>query len=162
VPAPQLFERCAIKRSRFALLKNQWDLRPSEKLKLSQIQEHNKPLYRAYLLKEMLKKALDYRQPKRARETLQDWLAWASRSKLEPFVRTARTIRKHFEGIVAYVKTRLTNGLVEGLNNKLRVVARRAYGFHTAGALISMLFLTSGGVRLQPPLPKSTFPPTNT
>ena len=151
-----------IKRSRFALLKNPWDLRPGEKFKLSEIQQHNKRLYRAYLLKETLAKALDYVQPKRATIALNDWLAWASRSKLKPFVKAARTIRKHFFGVLAYVKTRLTNGLVEGLNNKLRVVTRRAYGFHSAGALISMLFLTCGGVQLDPPLPeRGPFLPTN-
>ena len=154
-------ESRAIKRSRFALLKNPWDLRPTERRKLSEIQEHNKRLYRAYLLKETLAQALDYQHVQRAREALEDWLSWASRSKLKPFVKAARTVRKHLEGIVAYVRTRLTNGLVEGLNNKLRVVTRRAYGFHSAGALISMLFLTCGGVQLDPPLPeKYPFSPT--
>lgn len=146
-------EARALKRSRFALLKNPWDLTRAQKRKLSEVQQHNKRLYRAYLLKETLASALDYLQPKRAREALQDWLAWASRSKLRPFITAARTIRKHFEGILAYVKTRLTNGLVEGLNNKLRTVARRAYGFHSPEALIGMLFLTSGGITLDPPLP---------
>ena len=65
----------------------------------------------------------------------------------------ARTVRRHFDGIIAYVKTRLTNGVVEGLNNKLRMIARRAYGFHSAEALISMLFLNSAGIHIDPPLP---------
>ena len=47
----------------------------------------------------------------------------------------------------------MTNGPVEGINNKLRVIARRAYGFHSAGALISMLFLCFEGIELAPPLP---------
>jgi transposase len=94
----------------------------------------------------------NYLQPARARKALSGWLAWASRSRLKPFVRVARTVREHFEGIIAYVKTRLTNGLVEGLNNKLRMVARRAFGFHSSTALIGMLFLTCGGVQLDPPL----------
>jgi transposase len=146
-------EARAIKRSRFALLKNPWDLTASQSMKLSEIQQRNKRLYRAYLLKETLAKALDYLQPKRATIALNDWLAWASRSKLKPFVKTARTIRKHFFGVLAYVKTRLTNGVVEGLNNKLRMIARRAYGFHSAPPLIAMLFLSSAGIQLDPPLP---------
>jgi transposase len=56
---------------------------------------------------------------------LREWLAWASRSKLPPFVKAARTIRKHFDRILAYVRERLTNGIVEGINNKLRMIARR-------------------------------------
>lgn len=146
-------EAKAVKGTRFALLKNPWNLTLSEKKKLREIQEVNKPLYRAYLLKEMLAKALDYLQPTRAAKALKDWLAWASRSKLKPFQKAARTIRAHFDGIIAYVQSRLTNGLVEGLNNKLRMVARRAFGFHSAHALIAMLFLNCGGILLNPPLP---------
>lgn len=85
-----------------------------------------------------------------------DWprrIAWAVRSRLKPFVRAARTIRQHLAGIHAYLRTRATNALVEGLNNKLRMIARRAYGFHSPDALIAMLFLTCGGIELCPPLP---------
>jgi len=82
-------------------------------------------------LKETLAQALDYRQPGHARRALEDWLAWASRSKLAPFVKVARTIRGHLDGVVAYLEKRLTNGIVEGFNNKLRMIARRAFGFHS-------------------------------
>ena len=67
-------------------------------------------------------------------------------------MKLARTVRKHAVGILAYLDTRMTNGPVEGINNKLRVIARRAYGFHSHGALISMLFLCCGGIELAPPL----------
>ena len=56
-------------------------------------------------------------------------------------------------GILAYLDTKMTNGPVEGINNKLRGIARRAYGFHSHGALISMLFRCCGGIELAPPLP---------
>ncbi len=146
-------EAAAIKNSRFVLLKKPWDLRPKEWDKLSAIQEHNAPLYRAYLLKESLAAVFDETALDDAKRELNRWLAWASRSKLAPFVKAARTIRKHKDGILAYVKTKLTNGLVEGLNNKLRMIARRAFGFHSAGALIGMLFLCCGGVTVNPALP---------
>jgi transposase len=146
----------AIKHSRFALLKNPWNLTRKEKEKLSDLQRTNAPLYRAYLLKETLAQALDYQQPGHARRALEDWLAWASRSKLKPFVKAARTIRKHFDGIVAYFQERLTNGIVEGFNNRLRMIARRAFGFHTPEPLIAMLYLCCGGIQLDPPLPGPT------
>lgn len=146
----------AIKNSRFALLKNPWDLTRKEHEKLCELQRTNAPLYRAYLLKETLAEALDYKQPGHARRALEDWLTWASRSKLKPFVKAARTIRKHFEGIVAYFRERLTNGIVEGFNNKLRMISRRAYGFHSAAPLISMLHLCCGGIQLDPPVPTPT------
>jgi hypothetical protein len=66
---------------------------------------------------------------------LDSWSQWASRSKLKPFVRLAKTVRKHKQGIVAYTETGLSNGVVEGLNNKIRLVMRRAYGFRNTAAL---------------------------
>lgn len=143
----------AVKRSRYALLKNPWDLSAKEWDKLAAIQKHNAPLYRAYLLKEAL--ADIFREPSEdtAEDELDRWLAWASRSKLKPFVKTAKTIRQYKSGILAYLRTKLTNGLVEGFNNKLRMIARRAFGFHSADALIAMLFLCCGGISVSPPLP---------
>jgi len=142
-----------VKKTRFALLKNPWNLTPKETTKLSQVQKDNAPLYRAYLLKETLAAALDYRVPALARRSLNRWLAWASRSRLAPFVKLARTIRKHKDDVLAYVDERYTNGVVEGLNNRLRSVARRAFGYHSPEALIAMLFLVCGGIRLEPPIP---------
>lgn len=130
-------EARAVKMSRYALLKNPWHLTPAEHDKLSTIQQTNKPLFRAYLLKESLAQALDYRQPWRARRALEQWITWASRSRLKPFRRVARSIRRHLDGILAYIRTRLTNGFTEGTNAKLRMVARRAFGFHSADALIA-------------------------
>lgn len=146
-------EAAAIKKSRYALLKNPWDLSAKEWDKLAAIQKHNAPLYRAYLLKESLAAVFEETSRDDAQRELDRWLAWASRSKLTPFVKAARTIRQHKNGILAYVETNLTNGLVEGFNNKLRMIARRAFGFHSAGALIGMLFLCCGGVTVSPALP---------
>jgi len=146
----------AVKGTRFVLLKNPWNLSRRQRSKLAEIQDTNRRLYRAYLLKETLAKALDYLQPRRAARALDEWLSWASRSRLKPFVKAARTIRKHRSGILAYIKSRLTNGLIEGLNNKIRLIARRAYGFHSHQALTAMTFLSCGGIHLEPPLPTRT------
>jgi transposase len=149
-------EARAVKRTRFVLLMNPWNLSRAQRRKLSELQRTNQRLYRAYLLKETLAKALDYRQPRRAERLLRAWLDWASRSRLQPFVRAARTIRQHLAGILAYIRTRLSNGLVEGLNGKIRVVTRRAYGFHSHQALSAMIFLTCGGIHIDPPLPTAS------
>jgi transposase len=144
-----------VKNLRFTLLKGDWRLEPEDRRRLASLQKTNKPLFRAYLLKELLAEALECPQPDEAEEMLRSWLSWAARSRLEPFRRLARTVRKHLDGILAYVRTRLTNGLVEGLNLRLRMIARRAFGFHSAEALIAMLFLTCSGIELEPPLPIS-------
>lgn len=142
-----------IKGSRYALLKSPWNMTREQKQQLSEIQHNNRRLYRARLLNDALADALEYRQPKRARQALDEWLAWASRSQLQPFIKLARTIRKHKERILAYIKERYTNAIVEGMNNRIRMIARRAYGFHSADALKAMIFLCLGGIKLNPPLP---------
>lgn len=143
-------DRRAIKGTRFALLKSPWNLTDIEGHKLAEVQRTNKKLYRAYLLKETLAAVLDRRQVNVARTKLREWIQWASRSRLKPFAKLARTIKKHTEGILGYVQTHLSNGIVEGLNGKIRTLTRRAYGFHSATSLIGLIFLCCSGITLQP------------
>ena len=105
------------------------------------------PLGRGYLLKENLLDILRraFANPEHA---LRDWLAWASRSRLRPFVRLGRTIRKHLDGVVALLRERITNGIAEGMNNKIRLLSHRAYGFHSAPPLIATIYLCCGGIML--------------
>jgi transposase len=140
----------AIKKTRFALQKNPWNLTVDEKDRLATVQKANKPLYRAYLLKETLARILDGGQVNVARAKLDDWISWAARSRLAPFQKIAKTIRKHAEGILAYVATGLNNGRTEGLNGKTRTITRRAYGYHDASSLIGLIFLCCAGLILHP------------
>ena len=133
------------------LRKNPWNLTPKQADRLSTLQQDNERLYRAYLLKESFAAILDRHQPNVAKRKLEDWISWASRSRLPAFVRVARTIRQHLDDIVAYIRWGLTNGVVEGLNNKLRVITHRAYGFHSASALIGMIMLCCTNIWLHPP-----------
>ncbi len=70
---------------------------------------------------------------------------------MAPFVRLAKTIRKHHDGILAAVRLGLTNARAEALNNKVRLITRRAYGFHSANAALALVLLTCGPITLQPP-----------
>lgn len=139
-----------LKKTRWPLHKRPWNLSESEERKLAEVQRTNKRLYRAYLLKETLAWTLDLPSVELASEKLDEWLAWASRSRLAPFVKLARTVRKYRDGILEYVRYRLNNGRVEGLNGKIRVITRRAFGFHSAQSLISMIFLCCGGIHVYP------------
>ena len=143
----------ALKQSRWALLKNPWNLTVRQGEKLSELKMTNQTLYRAYLLKESLARGMDYVQPKRAREHLDKWCQWASHSKLAPFAKLAKTVERHKDGILAYVETGLSNGVVEGINNKIRAIIRRAYGFRNPRALMAMILLCCGGMEFTPPLP---------
>jgi len=142
--------RKAVKGVRFVLQKNPWNLRQAEKATLANVQRQNRSLYRAYLLKETLVDILDRRQANVAERLLDEWIRWAVRSRLRPFKKLARTIRRYKEGILAYVRTGLSNGRAEGLNGKIRTITRRSFGFHSAQSLIGMIFLCCAGLVLHP------------
>jgi transposase len=136
--------------SRFALVKNPEHLTGTQKATLSTIQYTNLPLYRAYLLKEQLRQI--YRVPTEHAPALLDaWLQWARRSRLEPFRQLARTITRQRPGIEAAIEHGLSNARTEAINTNIRLITRRAFGFHTPQALIALAMLTLGG--LCPPLP---------
>jgi transposase len=142
-----------LKGSRYPLLRNPGTLSDRSRAKLQRVREANQRISRAYELKEWLAEILDMDDVQEARSFLTDWLAWAQRSKLKPFVKLGRTVRAHFEGILAYVRTLHTNARIEGFNNRLRMIARRAFGFHSHRPLVAMLFLCCGGIEVKPPLP---------
>jgi transposase len=141
-----------IKRLRWALLRNPWNATPREHERLSALPKQNKPLYRGYLLKEAL--ADVYRNlytPPWAKRRLTEWLSWATRSRLEPFTKLARTIRRCFDGVLAYFETGFTTSIAEGKNTKARLATRQAFGFHTADAVRAMIDLRCTGLVI--PLP---------
>ncbi len=139
-----------LKGARFAVWKNPEHLTDRQQVKLAQIQKTNAPLYRAYLLKEQLRQL--YRVPANdAEELLDSWLAWARRCRLPAFMKLARTIKTQRAGILAAVQHGLSNARVEQLNSQLRLIVRRAFGFHSADAMIALAMLKHSG--LCPSLP---------
>ena len=139
-----------IKGTRYSLLKDTAKQTTRQLLKLAEVVLTNKRMYRAFLLYGELRYL--YKIPKQqAPERLEAWLAWASRSRLKPFVKLARTIRKHKAGVLAAIELDLSNGRLEALNSKVRLISHRAYGFHSADALIAMIYLCCAGIQI--PLP---------
>ena len=139
-----------IKGTRYSLLKDTAKQTAGQLLKLAEVVLTNKRMYRAFLLFGELRYI--YKLPgEEASERLQAWLAWASRSRLKPFIKLARTIRKHKAGVLAAIELNLSNGRLEALNSKVRLISHRAYGFHSADALIAMVYLCCAGIQI--PLP---------
>jgi transposase len=107
-------------------------------------------LYRAYLLKEQLRLVFKLKGV-RATVLLEAWLGWARRCRIPAFVKLARSVTDHRAGIQATLLHGLSNGLVESVNTKLRLLTRIAFGFRSPDALIGLAMLALGG--LCPPLP---------
>lgn len=145
-----------LKGARWALWKNPENLTARQRRTLAWVAEVNAPLYRAYLLKEGLRSVFHQRTLANALGQLDAWLAWASRSRLKPFVRLARVVRAYRARIEATLVQGLSNALVEGRNTQLRLLHRIAYGFHNVNAFIGLALLKLAGLcsplpgRLQP------------
>ena len=108
-------------------------------------------MFRAFLLKEELRLLYALEDPALAPAHLDAWLAWASRSRLQPFIRLARTLRRHRAGILAAIRLGLSNGRLEGLNSKIRLISHRSFGFHSADALIALVYLCCTGIVIELP-----------
>jgi transposase len=118
---------------------------------LAEVQRENRRLYRAFLLREQLRLLYHLPDPAPAPEHLDARLAWATRSRLKPFVKLARTLREHRGGILAAIRLGLSNGRLEGLNSKIRLISHRAFGFHSADPLIALVHLCCAGITIDLP-----------
>ena len=140
-----------VKSTRWSLLKAPENQTIAQLATLWEVQQANRQLYRAFLLREELRLLYHLPDPQLAPAHLDAWLAWASRSRLRPFVRLARTLRTHRDGILAAIRLGLTNGRLEGLNSKIRLISHRSFGFHSADALIALVYLCCTGIDIQLP-----------
>ena len=139
-----------VKGARWVLLKNPGDLTGRQRRTLAFIARTNRPLYRAYLLKEQLRKVFQL-DAKRGMALLDRWLQWARRCRIQPFVDLARHIVPYLSDIESALRNRLSNALVESVNTRLRLITRRSFGFHSPEPLIALAMLSLGG--LCPALP---------
>ncbi len=140
------------KEARWALLKNPTNLTDKQAETLRALKRSGGKVARAYQLKEALRAIFAPGLSKAdVAELLGRFCSRASRSRLPSFVRLAKTIRKHREGILAAIELGITNARVEALNNKVRLITRRAYGFHSAQAALALIYLTCGPINLTLP-----------
>jgi transposase len=139
-----------IKHSRWALLKNPDALSAPQAATLAELEAAGGPLWKAWLLKEDLRELLKL-DADEASARLDLWLDRVDEADLDEFTRIASTIRDLRPEIEAMLTHRLTNGRVESVNAKIRLIQTRAFGFHNPYALIALAKLTLSG--LCPPLP---------
>lgn len=120
-----------LKRSRWCFLKREENLTDRQRLKLKDLMRYDLKSVRGYLLKESFQLFWEYRSPYWAGLYLDRWLTRAMRSRLEPIKAVARTIRGHRELILNWFKARkqFNSGIVEGMNNKIKLTIRKAYGY---------------------------------
>jgi transposase len=138
--------------ARWALLKNPTDLNTEQARWLRQLKRHGGDLWRAYTLKEAFRAIFirDY-DPTHAPHLIDRWISRAQRSRLPEFVRVAKTIRTFRDTLTNAINLNINNGRVEALNTVIRLITKRARGFHTWQAALALVMLTCGPVNLRLP-----------
>lgn len=121
--------RKLIKTSRWLLLRNRESLKDGEDVRLDELLAANRALLTVYLLKDDLKQLWRYRSEAWARKAWRSWRQRAMQSRLEPLKHFARKLEPYLEGIFAHCRWPLGTNLIEGINNKIKVIKRMAYGF---------------------------------
>jgi transposase len=122
--------RKVVKGTRWLLLRNRDNIKkPEERVRLEELLAANQALMTVYVLKEDLKGLWSHRTKKPAREAWKSWFRRALESRIKPLVAFAKRLRKHLPGILAHAKWPFHTSLLEGINNKIKVIKRMAYGF---------------------------------
>jgi transposase len=123
-------KRRFIKGQKYALLSHRENLDLEGRRALKELLRINRRLHVAYLLKESFGQLWDYRREGWARRFFENWKASLRGQRLKPYEKFARMIDSHWDGIAAFCRpeNKVSLGFVEGLNNKIRVIQRRAYG----------------------------------
>lgn len=137
------------KGARWALLKNPTDLSDDQAATLRRLKRRGGDVWRAYTLKEAFRAifAGDL-TTEQVTELIDRWISRASRSRLPAFVKAAKTIRKFRDGILAAIRLGINNGRAEGLNNVVRLIFRRARGFHSPQAALALVMLSCGPITI--------------
>lgn len=121
--------RKVIKGSHWLLLRNKENLKRSERVRLKELLAANKRLAIVHMLKDDLKRLWRYRYEDAARRFFNEWYQRAIRSRIEPLKKFARRLKAYFHGIISHCRYPLHTSLLEGINNRIKVIKRMAYGY---------------------------------
>jgi transposase len=145
-----------LKHARWTLLKRPENRTPAQDIKLAELVRYNLRAVRAHLLREDFQQFWEYRSPFWAGAFLVRWCAKVMRSRLEPMKKSARSVLSHRALILNWFKARdqVSLGATEGMNNKLKVITRRSFGFRTYKVMEISLYHTLGDL----PNPADKFP----
>jgi transposase len=140
-----------IKNSAYALGKAPENLTEKQRLRVDMIATDNPRLYRAYRIKERLRLLLKIRDPDEAESELKAWLWWASHSRIPAMIELNERIRRHREHVLNSIRLGMSNARTEAINNKIKLIVRKSYGFRNIQNMIDMVYLVCSDLVI--PLP---------
>ena len=137
-----------IKNSAYALGKAPEHLTENQQAKVEMIAKNNNRLYRAYCMKEMLRLLLKMKDVNEAEVELKQWLWRASHSRIDAFKKLYQKVKRHKEHILNAIRLRMSNARIEAINNKIKLIIRKAYSFRNIQSMLDMVYLVCSDLRL--------------
>ncbi|MFV9676542.1 MAG: ISL3 family transposase [Methanosarcinales archaeon] len=140
-----------LKKTRYIWLKNPDNLTKEQNKTLGTIKDMNLKTVRAYNLKLSLQMFWDIQERGIAEQYLKKWYFWATHSRLKPMIKAAKTIKDHWDGVLNYFDSKITNGILEGTNSVVQLLKRSARGYRNIPNFITMIYLRLGHLKFHLP-----------
>jgi transposase len=137
----EALENPLLKRTRYAWLHNPETATDKQTEQLKALTKLNIKTVRAYQIRLALRDVYEIRDRELAKKALKRWYFWATHSRIEQIIKAAKTIKAHWDGILAFFKSRIANGLAEGINSIIQLIKRRARGYQNTDNFITMIYL---------------------
>lgn len=141
-----------LKCTRYLWLKNEWNRSDREKEIFESLRDSSLATMKAFQLRTVFQDIFALPDPQEAEAALTRWYFWATHSRLGPMIKAARTIKRHWEGVMRWFHSRLTNAQSEAINGLIQSAKRRARGYRSTKYLITMIYVI--GAKLEFKLPK--------
>lgn len=143
--------RPELKRTRYLWLKNHGNLSNTQQEKVGSLAGTNLKTARAYRIRLSFQDLFTCPSMAEAEAHLKKWYFWATHSRLPPIIAAARTIRRHWDGILRWFSTKIANGLMEGINSLVQAAKAKARGYRSSRNLKSIIYLIAGKLNVAVP-----------
>lgn len=144
--------RCPeLKGTRYVWLKNDWNRTAGQQATFDALRSSKLATVRATHLKSVFQDIFACESVQEAEALLKRWYFWATHSRIRPMIRAAKTIKRHWAGVLRWFTSRITNGVVEAINGLIQSAKARARGFRNSRYLITMVYLIAGKLDLRLP-----------
>ena len=135
-------------KTKYLFLKNPWNLKQYEDIRLGDLVKKRLKSFRSYVLKEHFRDFWNCSTRTDADRFLKQWFWWATHSRLAPMRDFAWMLRKHEAGVLAYFDARISNGMVEAMNNNAKAISHRARGYRSAKTFSTLMLHCMGGLKM--------------
>lgn len=142
-----------LKGTRYVWLNNDWNRTEQQTEIFNRLRSSKLATVRATHMRSTFQDIFACQTAEEAEPLLQHWYYWATHSRIKPMIKAAKTIKKHWAGVLRWFTSRITNGVLEAINSLIQSAKAKARGYRNTGYLITMVYLIAGKLEFHLPNP---------